>query len=37
MNQIKKDIQEKLDWSVIQSEMKKKIGSDIFESWFKKN
>jgi chromosomal replication initiator protein len=36
MNQIKKDIQEKLDWSVIQSEMKKKIGSDIFESWLKK-
>jgi chromosomal replication initiator protein len=36
MNQIKKNIEEKLDWNVIQSEMKKKIGSDIFDSWLKK-
>ena len=26
----------KLDWSVIQSEMKNKFGKDIFESWIKK-
>ncbi len=27
---------EKLDWSLIQSEMKSKLGSDIYESWLKK-
>ena len=27
---------EKLDWSSIQSEMKKKLGTDIYESWLKK-
>ena len=27
---------EKLDWSLIQSEMKNKLGSDIYESWLKK-
>ena len=27
---------EKLDWSSIQSEMKKKLGKDIYESWLKK-
>ena len=36
MNQVKKNIEEKLDWNVIQSEMKKKIGTDIFDSWLKK-
>jgi len=36
MNQIEKKFEEKLDWNVIQSEMKKKIGSDIFDSWLKK-
>ena len=29
-------IQKKLDWSVIQLEMKNKFGTDIFESWIKK-
>ena len=36
MNQTKENIKEKLDWNVIQSEMKKKIGNDIFDSWLKK-
>ena len=27
---------EKLDWSLIQSDMKHKLGTDIFESWLKK-
>ena len=36
MSQIKENFKEKLDWNVIQSEMKKKIGSDIFDSWLKK-
>ncbi len=27
---------EKLDWSIIQSEMKSKLGLDIYESWLKK-
>jgi len=27
---------EKLDWSIIQSEMKNKFGNDIYESWIKK-
>ena len=26
----------KLDWKIIQSDMKNKIGNDIFESWLKK-
>jgi len=36
MNPKKENLQEKIDWNVIQSEMKKKIGSDIFDSWLKK-
>ena len=36
MNQTKENIKEKLDWNVIQSEMQKKIGNDIFNSWLKK-
>ena len=36
MNQTKENIKEKLDWNIIQSEMKKKIGNDIFNSWLKK-
>ncbi len=28
--------EKKIDWSVIQSEMKNKFGKDIFESWIKK-
>ena len=36
MNQIKENLFEKLDWNVIQTEMKKKIGTDIFDSWLKK-
>ena len=27
---------EKLDWELIQSEMKNKLGTDIFESWLRK-
>ena len=27
---------ESLDWSLVQSEMKQKLGTDIFESWLKK-
>ena len=27
---------EKLDWSLIQTEMKNKLGLDIYESWLKK-
>ena len=27
---------EKLDWNLIQNEMKNKLGSDIYESWLKK-
>ena len=26
----------KLDWSIIQSEMRNKLGNDIYESWLKK-
>ena len=26
-----------LDWSIIQSEMKNKLGLDIYESWLKKD
>ena len=26
----------KLDWSIIQAEMRNKLGSDIYESWLKK-
>ena len=26
----------KLDWSKIQSEMKNKLGQDVYESWLKK-
>tara|TARA_E500000331_G_scaffold264175_1_gene255251 strand:+ start:5 stop:1405 length:1401 start_codon:yes stop_codon:yes gene_type:complete len=36
MNPKKENILEKLDWNVIQLEMKKKIGTDIFDSWLKK-
>ena len=36
MNQKKENLQEKLDWNLIQSEMKKKIGIDIYDSWLKK-
>ncbi|MDC3249607.1 chromosomal replication initiator protein DnaA [Candidatus Pelagibacter sp.] len=36
MNPNKKNLHEKLDWNVVQAEMKKKIGSDIFDSWLKK-
>ena len=28
--------QKKLDWKVIQEDMKKKFGNDIFESWLRK-
>ena len=27
---------DKLDWAIIQSEMKSKLGLDIYESWLKK-
>ena len=26
----------KLDWQLIQTEMKKKLGSEVYESWLKK-
>ena len=26
----------KLDWTLVQSEMKNKLGNDIYESWLKK-
>ena len=29
-------IEKKIDWKVVQSTMKKKLGKDIFESWLKK-
>ena len=32
----KENLHEKLEWNVVQDEMKKKIGSDIFDSWLKK-
>ena len=33
LNEIKSD---KLDWNLIQTEMKNKLGLDIYESWLKK-
>ena len=33
---LKKISSETLDWSVIQKDMKNKLGSDIYESWLKK-
>ncbi len=27
----------KLDWNKVQFDMKEKLGSDIYESWLKKN
>ena len=37
LNQPNENIKEKkLDWASVQSEMKKKFGKDIFESWIKK-
>ena len=27
----------KIDWSVVQKEMRNNFGSDIYESWLKKN
>ena len=39
-NLIKKDLinisSDKLDWNIVQKEMKNKFGNDIFESWLKK-
>ena len=39
-NSIQKDLSnvssDKLDWNIIQKEMKNKFGNDIFESWLKK-
>ena len=29
-------VEKKIDWQIIQNEMKKKFGTDIFESWLKK-
>ena len=29
-------IEKKIDWQTVQNEMKKKFGTDIFESWLKK-
>ena len=36
MNPKKQNLQEKLDWNIIQSDMKRKIGTDIYDSWLKK-
>jgi len=36
MNPKKENLQEKLDWNIIQSDMKRKIGTDIYDSWLKK-
>ena len=33
---IKKISSESLDWSVVQKEMKNKLGNDIYESWLRK-
>ena len=29
--------EKKLDWNIVQNVMKDKFGSDIFDSWLKKN
>ena len=29
-------IEKKIDWNVVQSSMKEKLGKDIFDSWLKK-
>ena len=31
-----KDISNVIDWSIIQKDMKNKLGTDIFESWLRK-
>ena len=36
LKEIKNSKSEKLDWSVIQADMKNKLGVDIYESWLKK-
>ena len=33
---LNKSIPNKLDWQLIQNEMKKKLGSEVYESWLKK-
>ena len=30
-------IEKKIDWKAIQSDMREKLGQDIFDSWLKKN
>ena len=35
-NNLKSISSENLDWSMIQRDMKSKLGSDIYESWLKK-
>lgn len=35
-NNISTNLEKKIDWQVIQNNMKNKIGHDIFESWLKK-
>ena len=32
----KENLSNKIDWKVVQSEMKSKFGLDIYESWLKK-
>ncbi len=34
--ELNKSISNKLDWQLIQNEMKKKLGSEVYESWLKK-
>ena len=33
---LKKTSSETLDWSLIQKDMKSKLGNDIYESWLRK-
>ena len=35
-NELSKHKSEKLDWNLIQNEMKRKLGSEVYESWLKK-
>ena len=35
-NKVQDFSSKKVDWKTIQQEMRKKLGSDIYESWLKK-
>ena len=36
LNNIKSDDTKKIDWKLVQNEMKNKFGSEIYDSWVKK-